>query len=49
MKKTLKRILDRLHDATNGKLRKPTSTREGLQVPQRMQALSVPARTPPAR
>ena len=49
MKKSLKRMLDRLRAATNGKFRKPTSTREGLQMPQRMQALSVPARTPPAR
>ena len=49
MKKTLKRILDRLHAATNGKFRTPTSTREGLQMPQRMSALNVPARTPRAR
>jgi hypothetical protein len=49
MKKTVKRILDRLHEATNGKFRKPTSTREGLQMPQRMQALSASTRTRSAR
>lgn len=42
MKKALKGILDRLRTATNGRFRKPTSAREGLQMPQRMQALSVP-------
>ena len=45
MRKTLKRALDRLRTATNGRFRKPTSVRDGLQVPQRLQALSVPART----
>jgi len=45
MKKTLKELLDRLRTASNGRSRKPTAARDGLQVPQRMQALSVPART----
>ena len=49
MRKTLKRMLDRLRTATNGRFRKPTSVRDGLQVPQRLQALSVPARTGRAR
>ena len=48
MRKTLKRALDRLRTATNGS-RKPTSVRDGMQVPQRLQALSVPARTGRAR
>lgn len=45
MRKSLKRVLDRLRAATDGRFRKPTATRDGLEVPQRMQALSVPART----
>jgi hypothetical protein len=45
MMKTLKRILDRLRTATNGRSRKPTSARRGLQLPQRMQPLEAPART----
>jgi hypothetical protein len=49
MRKTVKRILDRLRTATNGRFRKPTSAREGLQLPQRLQALSVPARAPRPR
>ena len=38
MRKSLKRVLDRLRTATNGMLRKPTSVRGGLQEPQRLQA-----------
>jgi hypothetical protein len=49
MKKGLKRILDRLRTATNGRFRKPTSARDGLQVPQRLQALSASTRIRPAR
>jgi hypothetical protein len=49
MRKTLRRILDRLHTAANGRSRTPTAARDGLQLPQRMQALSVPARTRRAR
>ena len=49
MKKTLKRVLDRLRAATEGRRRKPTAARDGLEAPQRMQALSVPARTQRAR
>jgi hypothetical protein len=47
MKKTLKGILDRLRAATNGRFRKPTSPREDLQLPQRLQALAVPVRRRP--
>lgn len=47
MKKALKGILDRLRTATNGRFRKPTSPREGLQLPQRLQALGVPVRHRP--
>lgn len=39
MKNRLKRILDRLRAATTGRLRKPTSVREGGQQPQRMQSV----------
>jgi hypothetical protein len=35
MRKSLKRVLDRLRAATNEKFRKPTSVRGGLQTPQR--------------
>jgi hypothetical protein len=45
MRKTLKRALDRLRTATSERFRKPTAARDGLQSPQRMQALTVPART----
>ena len=38
MSKSVKRILDRLRAAANGRLHKPTSARDGLQVPQRTQA-----------
>jgi hypothetical protein len=39
MRKTLKRVLDRLRTATGGKFRKPTSVRGGLQEPQQMTRL----------
>lgn len=45
MKKTLRRVLDRLRTAANGKFRAPTSVRGGLQEPQRMQPVAVPARS----
>ena len=45
MKKTLRRVLDRLRTATNGKFRSPTSVRGGLQEPQRMHPVTVPARS----
>ena len=48
MRKGLKRVLDRLRTAA-GRLGKPTSVRGGLQVPQRMQALSASPRPRPAR
>jgi hypothetical protein len=47
MRKSLKRVLDRLRTATSGSLRKAGSVRGGL--PQRMQALSLSTRTRPAR
>jgi len=43
VKKSLKRVLERLRTATNGKFRRPTSTRSGLEQPQRLQALPVRA------
>jgi len=49
MRKSLKRVLDRLRTATSERFRKPTSVRGGLQSPQRMQALSAPVRRRPAR
>ncbi len=49
MKKALKRVLDRLRAATEGRVRRPTAARDGLEAPQRMQALGVPARTERAR
>jgi hypothetical protein len=44
MKKALRRVLERLRGATSGKFRSPTSVRGGLQEPQRMQPVPVPAR-----
>ena len=38
MRKSLRRVLERLRSATNGMFRNRTSVRDGLQVPQRMQA-----------
>jgi hypothetical protein len=49
MRKSLKRVLDRLRTVTNGRFRKPTAVREDLQVPQRMQALGPSTRTRAAR
>ncbi len=49
MRKSLQRILDRLRTVTNGRFRKPTAARDGLQEPQRLQPLSVPARAPRPR
>jgi hypothetical protein len=45
MKKTLRRVLERLRGATSGKFRSPTSVRGGLQEPQRMQPVTEPARS----
>jgi hypothetical protein len=45
MRKSLKRLLDRLRTATGGKAGKATSVRDGLQVPQKMQPLTVSTRT----
>ena len=48
MRKSLRRALDRLRAATNGVFRRGGgSVRVGVQEPQRMQALLVPARTRP--
>ena len=41
MKKSLKRVLERLRTATNGKFHRHTSTRGGLEQPQLLQALPV--------
>jgi hypothetical protein len=45
MRKSLTGVLDRLRAASNGRFRTPTSAHGGLQLPQRLQALGVPART----
>jgi hypothetical protein len=42
MRKSVKRMLDRLRTATNGMFRKPTATRDGLQELQQMGTLPVP-------
>ena len=47
MRKSLKRILERLRTATNGRLGKPTSVRGGLRQPQRMQVLPARAQSRP--
>jgi hypothetical protein len=47
MRKSVKRVLDRLRTATNGILGKRTAARGGLQEPQQLQALPVPARVRP--
>jgi hypothetical protein len=39
MRKTLKRVLDRIRTAAGEKFHKPTSVRGGLQEPQRMTRL----------
>jgi hypothetical protein len=48
MRKSLKRVLNRLRTAA-GRLGEPMSVRGGLQVPQRIQALSASTGTRPAR
>jgi hypothetical protein len=45
MRKSLKRLLDRLRGATSGMFPKGGSVRGGLQEPQRMQVLSAATRT----
>jgi hypothetical protein len=47
MKKSLRRLLDRLRTATNGRSRAPTTVRGGLQQPQRMQVLPARAQARP--
>ena len=49
MRKKVRRALDHLRGLTNGWLRGETSVRGGLQEPQRLQALLVPARMRPRR
>ncbi len=44
MKKSLRRVLERLRAATNGTFGKRTHTRGGLQQPQRMLPVAVPVR-----
>jgi hypothetical protein len=45
MKKSLRRVLERLRTATNGTFAKRTHVRGGLQEPQRMEPALVPARS----
>jgi len=45
MRKSLRRVLERLRAATNGTFHRGTAVRGGLQEPQRMQTLPVLART----
>jgi hypothetical protein len=45
MKKSLRRVLERLRAATNGAFGKRTHARGGLQQPQRMQPALVPVRS----
>ena len=47
MRKSLKRVLDRLRASTNGMFGKRTAARDGLQEPQQLQALPMPARVRP--
>ena len=49
MRKTLRRVLERLRAATNGTFAKREHGRTGLQEPQRMQLACVPARVPARR
>ena len=46
MRKALKRALERLRARTNGTFGKRTHARGGLQEPQRMQPVRVPAQSP---
>ena len=49
MRKSLKRVLDRLRTAASESVGKATSVRGEPQVPQRMQALGASTRTRPPR
>jgi hypothetical protein len=49
MKKTLRRVLERLRAVTDGMHRKRASVRSGLGEPQRMQPLPVRVRAPSGR
>ena len=44
MRKSLRRVLDRLRAKTNNALHKRTSVRDGLQEPSRMQVIPVRVR-----
>ena len=44
MRKSLKRLLDRLREKTGGTFREKTSVRGGLQEPQRMGLVPAPVR-----
>ena len=44
MRKSLKRLLDRLRAGSNGMVGKSSSLRAGLQEPQRIEARPAPAR-----
>ncbi len=45
MRKSLRRVLDRLRAATNGTFGKRLPVRGGMQEPQRMQLVLVPVRS----
>jgi hypothetical protein len=47
MRKSLKRVLDRLRSLGSGGLRKGTSVRGGLQEPQRIEGHPAPVRVRP--
>ena len=47
MRNSVERMLDRLRTARNGILPKPTTARDGLQEPQQLQAVPVPAPAQP--
>jgi hypothetical protein len=47
MRKSLRRVLERLPAATNGAFGKRTHVRGGVQEPQRMQPVLVPVRSTP--
>jgi hypothetical protein len=49
VRKALKRALERLRTLTNGTFGKRTHARGGLQEPQRMQPVGVPAQSPAHR
>ena len=49
MRKTLRRVLERLRAATNGTFRRDERGHGALKEPQRMEPMLVPARSPARR